>query len=56
MSQDSHHESHHGSHHESKPYANPLGILAGLLILWVASAGLVWLAFKLFSVGGEATG
>jgi hypothetical protein len=42
--------------HSQKPYANPLGIVMGLLILWAVSGGLVWLAFKVFHVGVEPGG
>ena len=42
--------------HSPKPFANPIGILVGLLILWAAAGGLVWLAFKVFGVGVEPTG
>ncbi len=33
----------HETEHASKPFANPLGIMAGLVVLWVVAGGLVWL-------------
>jgi len=46
----------HETGHGYKPFANPLGIFVGLLILWAVSGGLVWVLIKAFSGGGEAAG
>ena len=43
----------HETEHASKPYAHPLGIAAGLVVLWVAAGGLVWMVLKLFLPGAE---
>jgi hypothetical protein len=38
----------------SKPYANPLGILIGLVILWAVASGLMYAAFLFWHLGGDA--
>ncbi len=43
----------HETEHASKPFANPLGIMAGLVVLWVVAGGLVWLLLKVFLPSGE---
>lgn len=42
----------HDAGHPAKPFGNALGILAGLMVWWGATGGVVWVVYKLMT-GGE---
>ncbi len=42
-----HGHSHGHAEHPSEAFAHPLGIWAGVFILWVLGTGIVWILFKL---------
>jgi hypothetical protein len=43
--------------HEYRPFANPFGIILGVIILWAGSLGLFFLGQKIIEsiVGGEGS-